>query len=402
MNKNLLISYISRLFPAFIIMIIMFTASCKRDAGNYYNYAPKVSEYNGSVIEFLEKQTGYDSLIAVLKKYPDIINYLTSGDSITLFAVPNQSFKLAVENFNASRVLSDSPRLYISPSVYNTSRTDSGMFNREMLKILISRYIIPGYYDFNTLSQSFTGVAGKSYNYGYEMNMRAVQESSTGSIKDGPKVIEFSDMNYSFYRQYWKPASTISVNTTKAGNVLVHLLSPDHEFGYSSFISYMSDPRILREEWAPYAWSSQLPGVTRGEGGTVYNTIDNNLNTYWWTNPAVQTTAPFFFTIDMKRNYEISALAIQNFAEWSSPNTKVVEFYVEFAPAGTNLIDSASWKRTENFRIRNVTINNISNKYKFALSDKITARYFRFVPVNVWGGISGTKQTSLAEIWMYF
>lgn len=376
--------------------------SCKRNAGSFYNYTPKVEVYNGTVVEFLEKQTGYDSMIAVLKKFPDIIQYLNSGDSVTLFAIPNQSFKLAVENFNISRALLDSPKLYISPATYDLSKPDSGMFNREMLRILISRYVIPGYYDFNTLAQAFGGIPARSYSYNYEMNMRAIQESSTGSIKDGPKVIEFSDMNYSFYRQYWKPANTISVNTTRAGNVIIHLLSTAHEFGFSSFLSYMSDPRVLREEWMPYAWSSQLPGVTRGEGGTVYHTIDNNLNTYWYTDNKNQPSPPFFFTMDMKKNYQISAVGIQNYAEWSLPNPKTVEFYLEFAPSGANLIDSSVWTRSDTFRIRNVTVNNISDKYRFALKEKVTARYFRFIPLNVWGGIAGTKQTSLAEIWMYF
>lgn len=397
--KKSLFFFLFSLVASFFVATIFFY-SCKRDAGRYYEFAPKVKLYNGTAIEFLEKQTGYDSMLAVLKKFPDVIQYLNSGDSVTLFAIPNQSFKIAVDNFNATRSLAD--RLYISPATYNLSRPDSGMFNLEMLKILISRYIIPGFYDFNKIAEAFTGIPVKSYGYDYEMNMRAVQQSSTGSTKDGPKVIEFSDMNYSFYRQYWKPANTISVNTTRAGNVIVHLLSTSHEFGYSSFISYMGDPRILREQWVPYAWSSQLPGVTRGEGGTVYHTIDNNLNTYWYTDTKVQTTGPFFFTMDMKKDYSVSGLAIQNFAEWSTPNNKVVEFYVEFAPSGANLIDSASWIRSDTFRIRNVNVNNLSDKYRFDLNQKVTARYFRFVPTNVWGGIVGTKQTSLSEIWMYF
>lgn len=384
------------------IVIVTSVSSCKRDAGSYYNYTPKVEVFSGNAIEFLEQQTGYDSMLAVLKKFPDIVRYLTSSDSVTLFAVSNQSFRLAVENFNIARAAVDSPRLYISPSTYDLSRPDSGMFNREMLRTLISRYIIPGYYDFNTLMQSFTGIPAESYGYNYQMNMRAIQESSTGSIKDGPKVIEFSDMNYSFYRQYWKPSNTISVNTTRAGNTIVHLLSASHEFGYSSFMSYMSDPRILREEWVPYEWSSQLPGVTRGEGGTVYHTIDNNLNTYWWTDNRIQTSGPYFFTMDMRKEHTVSAVGIQNFAEWSAPATKPIEFYVEFAPANVNLADSASWIRSDTFRLRNVNISNLSNKYRFELSQKVTARYFRFVPTNVWGGLAGVRQTSLSEIWMYF
>lgn len=398
MKKSLPIVFFS--LAACTITTLMFLGSCKRDGGSYYNYAPKVEVFNGNVIEFLEKQTGYDSMLLVLRKYPDIVQYLNSGDSITLFAIPNQSFRLAVENFNIARAAIDSPRLYLSPSTYNLSRPDSGMFSREMLRILISRYIIPGYYDFSTVAQSFTGIPAKSYGYDYEMNMRAIQQSSTGSTKDGPKVIEFSDMNYSFFRQYWKPTNTISVNTTRAGNVIVHLLSSSHEFGYSSFISYMSDPRILREQWAPFEWSSQLPGVTRGEGGTVYHTLDNNLNTYW--NSAVQPTPPFYFTMDMKKQYTVSGVGIQNFAEWSLPNTKPIEFYVEFAAANVNLSDSASWIRSDTFRLRNVNVNNLSDKYRFQLKEKVNARYFRFVPTNVWGGLAGVRQTSLAEIWMYF
>lgn len=383
-----------------LMMLLLFTA-CNKDGGTYYKYESLSETYDGNALQYLESQKGvFDSLVVVLKRYPEVMNLLTSEDSITLFAIPNSAFQLAVSNFNVYRASIDSPLLYLSKANLDLTRADSGLVNYELLNVLISRYIFKGYYDFNTLAKSINGNAIPSIQYNYKMNLKAMQENSFGSISDGPKVIELSDMNYSYLTTAWKSTNTSAVNTVKAKNVIIHSISSKHEFGFASFTNYLNEPKVLRDEWVPMAWHSQQPDQITG--GTVYHVMDGDLNTSWSSKKTGDIIAPpYWFTMDMNRTYKVSGIAIQNQTEWTSFPGKVTEFILEFAKDGANLDDPSSWVKSDTFRIKNPSMDNISLYYKFDLKEQINCRYFKFTGLRNYNGFATTRYCDLAEIWLY-
>jgi len=383
-----------------VLLMVLLTCSCKQDYGTYYDYKPASTVYDGNVMKFLQ-ENHFDSMVKVLNKYPDIVARLNSTDSFTLFAIPNKSFEIAINNFNTNRARADSPVLYIDPAHLNMAQADSGRFNNQMMRFLISRYILPGIWSFDTLAQSSTGIILKSINYDYMMNLKGVQQNSTGAISGGPKIIELQDMNFSLYDAYWKPALTSSVNTVRAGNVLVHVLADDHEFGFSNFFDYMNTPYILRNEWKPLSWVSQQPSTVYG--GTVSHLFDNNLNTYWNTkNTGTMPPPPFWFIADMAHTYDVTSVAIQNKAEWTSGELMVTAFTTEIAPEGANLNDPAVWSPPDTFRLKlvNGTVG-LQAKQRFYLPVARTGRYYRFTVIANYGGFASYKQCNLAEVWLY-
>jgi len=385
---------------AFLLLAVFMTYSCKQDFGEYYDYKPVPTVYDGDVMKFLQ-ENHFDSMVAVLNKYPDIVERLTSTDSLTLFAIPNKSFEIAISNFNSNRSRSDSPLLYINPAKLNMEQVDSGRFNSQMMRFLISRYIVPGIWSFDTLAQSSTGMIVKSINYDYMVNLKGIQQSSTGSLNGGPKIIELQDMNFSLYDAYWKPAHTSSVNTVRAGNVLVHVLADDHEFGFSNFYDYMNTPYILRNEWKPLSWVSQQPSTVFG--GTVSHLFDNNTNTFWNTKTSTpMPPPPFWFVADMGHTYEVKSVAMQNKAEWTNGQLMATAFTTEFAPEGANLNDPAVWSPPDTFRLKlvNGTIG-LQEKQRFYFPEPKTGRYYRFTVIANYGGFASYKECNLAEVWLY-
>lgn len=390
-----------------IIVMLVILSSCRKDKGEYYNMQVKPVSYQGNVIQYLESQKGvYDSMLVVLKRYPDIVSKLTSGDSLTLFAIPNNSFALAISNFNNYRDNIDSPRLYLHPAVYNLSRADSGMFNYEGLRVLISRYIIDGYHNFDELAQSSNGIPYTSYDYAYKMNLKAVQENSAGSSNDGPKVIEFSDMNYSIFRRFWKSAYTSSVSTVQAGSVLVHALTQNHEFGFSSFTNVLSDFSIERAIWKPISWHSIAPAS--GYGGTVYHAFDGSLLTFWHSiypsyTGYTEIPPPYYFTVDMGRTNNISGIAVQNRQETvgSAAAGRTIQFKIEFAEDTTSTKQPLVWNTADTFYFPDPLPLAQYLRQKYSFPKLYNARFFRFTVLQNYGGINTNKFVNLAELWLY-
>ncbi|WP_300600483.1 discoidin domain-containing protein [Niabella sp.] len=389
------------------LLAIMFLLACNKKETAYYGMRIEPVVYNGNAIEYLKSQRGiYDSMLAVLGRYPDMIRKITSGDSLTLFAIPNNSFKLAVENFNNYRRSIDSAPLYLKPGQYDLSRPDSGMFNYEGLRVLMARYIVDGSHPFEELAQASGGIPFTSYDYAYKMNLKAIQESSAGSANNGPKVIEFSDMNFSLFRRFWKSAYTSSVATARAGNVLVHALAQDHEFGFSSFTSTLADFSIDRSLWKPIGWHSIAP--TTNTGGTVAHAFDGSLVTFWHTlYPGYagykDIPPPYYFTVDMGRNNNLSGVAVQNRQETISSAWpgRTVRFLMEFAADTTQTKTPLQWMSSDTFSFPETLSFTVYAKQRFAFPQRYNARFFRFTVLQNYGGFASYKYVNLAEMWLY-
>ncbi|WP_018627474.1 discoidin domain-containing protein [Niabella aurantiaca] len=380
-------------------MTTILIQACKKRDSPYHNYQVAQTEtYDGTVLQYLESQKGvYDSMVVVIRRYPELVSKLSSPGNMTIFAIPNEAFEVAEKNFNLEQYRKDSPYLYFKPRTYDLSRSDSGMFHYETLETLISRYIFDSVYSYEYLATSSSGFPVSSV-LGYTMNLKAIQQNAAGSLKDGPKAIELSDMNNSIFRRFWKSVNTSSIAAVQTSNALVHVLTQNHEFGFASFTQRLQDPTIERSGWTPIAWSSQYTGAW---GGTVLHALDNNLNTRWHT-LTIPPPPPPFFTVDMKRNTLIGGVTIQVRTDGSHDGSPV-DFYLEFAPDGTkNLADSSSWiKMRFNYPPDPATVK-LPKRFNFP--QKVLARYFRFTVIQVFSGRLYTDRfySNLDEIWMNY
>ena len=381
------------------ILLCVGISSCKKSAGPYYGAdVAETVKFDGTVLEYLESQKGlYDSMVVVIKRYPDLAQKLSSPGTYTVFAIPNLAFEVAEQNFNSERKKQDSALLYFRPVQYDLSRPDSGMFHYETLETLIARYIFEGTYDYDVLAPATAGLAVGSI-LGYDMNIKALQENSVGSVKDGPKVLELSDRNNSDFRRYWKSALTSTISAVKTSNALVHVLTQNHEFGFASFTQKLQDPTIDRVGWTPIAWHSQYLGAW---GGTVLHALDNNLNTRWHSLTSNPPPLPIYFTVDMKKTTQIGGVTIQCRRDGAHDGSPV-DFSLEFAPDGANLSDSSAWKKLRFFFPPDPV--TIKLPQRFAFPEKVSARYFRFTVNQVFSGRLYTDRpySNLDEIWMNY
>ncbi len=384
-------------FLSVLFILTLLNVGCKKTDSPYYK--TEISEtvqFNGTVLQYLESQKGlYDSMVVVLKRYPNFQQLLSSPGKLTVFAIPNAAFQVAVTTFNRERAKTDSVPLYFSPNNFN--RADSGMFDYLALEQLIARYIFEGTYTYERLAESTNGFPTNSI-LGYEMNLKAQQENAVGAIKDGPKVIELSDMNNSIFRRFWKSALTSTIGAVQTSNALVHVLTQNHEFGFASFTDKLLSPSWDRAGWTPIAWHSQHLGSW---GGTVYHALDNDLDTRWHTLTSNPPPLPIYFTVDMKKNIIVGGVTIQCRRDGGHDGSPV-DFTVQFLPDGASLSDSTAWI-SHRFSYP-PDAGTIKLPKTFLVEPKVTARYFRFIVNQVFSGRMYTDRpySNLDEIWMLY
>ncbi|MGJ7031479.1 discoidin domain-containing protein [Niabella hirudinis] len=383
---------------AMLLILLMLGAGCSKGRSPYYkSEVIETERFDGTVLQYLESRKGvYDSMVVVIKRFPNLAKLLSSPGSMTVFAIPNAAFEVAVTNFNRERAKQDSAPLYFSPN--NLSRPDSGMFHYLGLEQLIARYIFNRVYTYEELVVSTTGLRSPSV-LGYNMNLKAVQQNAVGAIKDGPKVIELSDMNNSIFNRFWKSALTSTIAAVQTSNALVHTLAQNHEFGFASFTDKLLNPSWDRTGWTPIAWHSQYLGTW---GGTVAHALDNDYDTRWHTVQSNIPPLPLYFTVDMKNTLLIGGVRIQCRRD-GSHDASPVDFTIQFAPDGANLADSSVWTSYRfDFEPTTVTIK-LPQTFMFE-KEKVEARYFRFIVNQVFSGRLYTDRpySNLDEIWMLY
>src|SRR5690554_4205778 len=91
---------------------LLLLTACSKDGGNYN---PRIIEkdFAGDTYEYLKSKPGvFDSLVAVIDRLG--LEETVRDSSITLFALNNQSFQLAITNLNNLRKLSDRPSEFLA------------------------------------------------------------------------------------------------------------------------------------------------------------------------------------------------------------------------------------------------------------------------------------------------
>jgi hypothetical protein len=236
----------SILFGKYIVAMafvaVIFQTGCKREAG-YYSSSPVVNTTNLNTYQYLKSKPGvYDSLLLLIDKMK-IVKTLTDS-TVTLFAPSNSSFQIAIKNLNAVRAgLGQSP-IYLT----QLAAGESGVTNPKLkpkakrdstnLDTLVSKYIIRKIY----VSGDFTIGDGQFINSvrgGYPMHAQRVYADAEGFQNGGSDIIEFANTQRSLFIAKWSKTTTTSVNI-KTSKGMVHLLRPDHRFGFDDFVARMT------------------------------------------------------------------------------------------------------------------------------------------------------------------
>ncbi len=209
------------LIIAFVSSLGIF--SCKKVDDTYKNYTNTLDDFSGSALQYLQSQEGqYDSLLLAINRVSGLADSL-SNDSVTLFAVSNNSFALALKNINSARLDSTPKMQPVSLSTMNA--TTLGTF--------LSRYIIRGEVLSSDLLTSSDGIDLISINYGYTMFGQLVSTNASGFVGGGPRQIKFSDKKNSIFTRYWISVNTIT-SDIKTSNAIVNVLPPGHDFGFGN------------------------------------------------------------------------------------------------------------------------------------------------------------------------
>lgn len=211
----------------FILLVFAFMSliwACKQDDG-YFDPVMANKDYEGDVYDYLKSKPGiYDSLLKAVDRL-QLETTLRDSD-ITLFALSNASFQLALTNLNNLRKLNDRPSEYLASVDGN------------QLDTMLSQYIIRGKYIADSLATQ-DGLQLYGVKYGYPMHGRLIKTTSSGYENGGPTVIQLSDTKRSQFERNWISTTTGSINL-KANNGIIHVVSTDHVFGFNDFVSRLT------------------------------------------------------------------------------------------------------------------------------------------------------------------
>ena len=223
MKTNLIIKYLV------LLLSIMIGVSCQKGDNYFSNYSSESKVYDGTIYDYLKNQKGtFDSLVLVLERLPDLRRKLQNGDStLTLFAVNNRSFELAIKSLNTTRALTKKEPLFLE---------DVGLVD---LDSFTNRYVLDQTYNTSDIAPFIDGVTVVSTKNNYNMHIQYKVLNASGYYQGGEQQIIFSDTNRSIFQRYWQRINTISVNI-KTKNGVIHILSPGHDFGFGKFTSKYS------------------------------------------------------------------------------------------------------------------------------------------------------------------
>jgi len=207
----------------------MIGVSCQKGDNYFSNYSSESKVYDGTIYDYLKNQKGtFDSLVLVLERLPDLRRKLQNGDStLTLFAVNNRSFELAIKSLNTTRALTKKEPLFLE---------DVGLVD---LDSFTNRYVLDQTYNTSDIAPFIDGVTVVSTKNNYNMHIQYKVLNASGYYQGGEQQIIFSDTNRSIFQRYWQRINTISVNI-KTKNGVIHILSPGHDFGFGKFTSKYS------------------------------------------------------------------------------------------------------------------------------------------------------------------
>lgn len=213
------------------IACILIIASCKKVDNTYVKYQTKAGNYHGNALQYLQSQPGiYDSMLLALSRVSRIGDSVANND-VTLFAVSNGSFSLALQNINQAR----------KDSVPSMEPVSLSTIDSAVLDTFLCRYVLRGKHESKDIADFADGLFFKTIAYvnrngvdtAYSMQMQYTRTNASGYVGGGPAAIIFSDPKGSIFYRYWVRVNTMTVDI-KTNNAIVHLLPPGHDFGFGN------------------------------------------------------------------------------------------------------------------------------------------------------------------------
>lgn len=231
---------IKYLIPAIIIFSAIMLNACKKVDNSYVNFKPVAGNFSGNTLAYLQSYPPgiYDSLLLALHRISRLEDTL-SNEEITLFAVSNRSFSLALNNINQARRDSVPVMPQLSMSTLDSTVLDSFLCRYILQDKIVSADIKDLEDGLFYPTVSYTGRSG--IDTSYNMQMQFSRSNASGYVGGGPATIIFSDPKGSIFYRYWVRVNTITVDI-KTKNGIVHLLPPGHDFGFGDeFIRAIND-----------------------------------------------------------------------------------------------------------------------------------------------------------------
>ena len=240
------------LYHRYLLLIfcsaLVFHIGCTKEKGFYetpnINAGTTLNSY-----DYLKSKTGvYDSLLLVIDKLG--IKKTLQDSNVTLFAVSNASFQIAIKNLNNIRRSKGQNAVFLSQlataMVVGSGDIGKAKADSTNLDTMVSRYIIRGPYK----SSDFTVGDGRtiySIRGNYPMHGKRLFADAQGMTSGGSEIIEFANTKRSVFVPNWSLSTTSSVNI-KTKNGIVHLLESDHVFGFDEFVrrlTFIPPPKNL-------------------------------------------------------------------------------------------------------------------------------------------------------------
>lgn len=238
-----------------------------------------ITNFDGSIYEYLKNGdpdlgVTFDSLRYILEYYtPEEANEKKlkiqelkacledlEGE-YTLMAVPDSCFKKALQNLNLYRKMNSLVPITIgeegdkqkineltlehvltySKSVPRYDVTDPEVIVKtdiyeysQGLDSLVCRYVLSGIYDTPSLNLQKTNIVSSLF-YDYRMNLQIDYSSASGYVNGGIKKVTYYDMHNTLETTKWEKTEAKWMDVY-AKNGVIHVLIPEHEFGYGEFL----------------------------------------------------------------------------------------------------------------------------------------------------------------------
>jgi hypothetical protein len=213
------------------ILLLLFYLACDKKDNTWRDYENKAGNFSGNALQYLLSQPGvYDSLLLLMNRLPRIAD-TAQHNEITLFAISNRSFALALQNINQARHDSIPVMPPISFSTIDSATLDT----------FFCRYLLQGKHATTEIADLADGLFFPTIQYknrslsdtGYTMQMQFARTNASGFVGGGPNAIIYSDPKGSIFYRYWVRVNTITVDINTS-NAVVHVLPPGHDFGFGN------------------------------------------------------------------------------------------------------------------------------------------------------------------------
>lgn len=216
------------------------------------------SSYNGTLYAYLADNSAhpgvtYDSLLFLVNNLPGLKDSLENGKTeSTLFAVSDKSFSNALGALNRIRRSNDLGRdlslsdLMIEPFIVNdtviTQTSSTGQKDttvvvrhydyRSQMDSLVCRYIYSQPYTTSSIMESGAAVEVGDLKFGEKLRIESGRYAASGAVSSGMRYLFLVETGGSKLTTSWVRASA-SQYDLRASNGWIHVLLPNHEFGFN-------------------------------------------------------------------------------------------------------------------------------------------------------------------------